>query len=65
MPSSLKKQKCKHCAKKVLICFTCSSCNHTFCIQHKMPEYHECVSNYQNKDLLIMEKIQPVKVDKI
>ncbi len=63
MPS--KKQKCFHCMKKELICFVCASCDHTFCMRHKMPEDHQCNANYQNKDSLQMEALQPIKVDKI
>ena len=61
----MKKQKCAHCAKKQLISFQCAHCDNTFCIMHKMPEYHECKSDFQNKDGLKMVVLAPIKVYKI
>ena len=61
----MKKQKCAHCAKKQLISFQCVHCEKAFCIMHKMPEFHDCKCNFQNKDGLKMEALAPVKVDKI
>lgn len=60
-----KKEKCHHCNKKQLFCFDCSHCNKSFCMIHRMPERHDCINNYRNKDCLFVEKITPNKVDKI
>ena len=60
-----KKQKCVYCKKKQLICFTCASCNQCYCMQHKMPELHECPCDFKNKDSLKIEPLIALKVDKI
>ena len=60
-----KKEKCAHCNKKQLICFECCHCAKSFCMIHRMPERHECVMDYTNKDSLFMEKITSNKVEKI
>ena len=60
-----KKEKCFHCNKKQLFCFECSHCNKQFCMIHRMPERHDCINDYTNKDSLFKEKITPCKVEKI
>ena len=62
----IQKKKCKHCAKKELFLFECSHCHKCFCMKHKMPEYHDCIVNFnEKKDNLCMEKLTPCKVAKI
>ena len=60
-----KKQKCGVCAKKHLISCHCSHCNGYFCMNHKMPELHECVHEFKKKDSFILEKCVPIKIQKI
>ena len=60
-----KKQRCNHCGKKELIIFNCSCCTKSFCIKHKMPEFHDCKSDYTNKENLRLDRLTTYKVDKI
>ena len=62
------KKKCFFCCKKQLIVLECSSCNHCFCMNHRMPEQHNCECDYHNKEQLKKDlgtKQIPIKVDKI
>jgi len=34
--------KCEHCGKEVLLPFECNYCGKKFCIEHRLPENHEC-----------------------
>jgi predicted nucleic acid binding AN1-type Zn finger protein len=65
MPS--KKLKCIICQKKHLITFQCHCCNEIFCINHRFPELHACQYDFNNKDNLKekLQKIEPIKIDKI
>ena len=60
-----KKQKCGFCAKKQLISFQCAHCHLHFCMNHKMPECHHCAEDYTKKSPACMEKLTPLKIDKI
>lgn len=39
-------QECLYCGKEKneLLMHTCSSCHGTYCINHRFPERHECIS---------------------
>ena len=69
-----KKPKKKRCAKKGchkklnLIPFICS-CKHSFCAEHRLPEFHECSVDYKkigreqirkNNPLVINSKINVI-----
>ena len=62
-----KKSKCIMCKKKHLIIFKCECCNKSFCMDHRLPELHECKANFNNKDDLKerLQKIETSKIDKI
>ena len=47
------------CKKKHLIVFKCDCCNMSFCMDHRLPELHECKANFNNKDDL-KEKLQKI-----
>ncbi|HDI31202.1 MAG TPA: hypothetical protein ENF80_00115 [Thermofilum sp.] len=34
--------KCEYCGKEVALPFRCKYCNGTFCVEHHLPEKHEC-----------------------
>jgi Zn-dependent protease len=36
------KMKCDKCAKETFLPFTCPYCKGSFCIEHRLPENHEC-----------------------
>jgi len=53
-------QKCEYCGKEVELPFECNFCGHYFCIEHKLPENHNCpdaplrtpLGSYQTKLML-------------
>jgi hypothetical protein len=34
--------KCEHCGKEVVLPYECSFCGHYFCVEHRLPENHNC-----------------------
>ena len=36
--------KCEYCGKEVLLPFKCPYCGKNFCVEHRLPEKHECSS---------------------
>uniref|UniRef100_A0AB39JBB2 AN1-type domain-containing protein n=1 Tax=Florenciella sp. virus SA2 TaxID=3240092 RepID=A0AB39JBB2_9VIRU len=57
-------KKCFVCKKKRQICFKCSHCHKICCINHKMPEQHECNHTYE-KLSIIHQKTETCKIIKI
>ncbi|MGB9672041.1 MAG: AN1-type zinc finger domain-containing protein [Candidatus Norongarragalinales archaeon] len=52
--------KCEQCGKEVDLPFQCNFCGHYFCIEHRIPESHNCpnqpartpIGSYQTKQML-------------
>ncbi|MCD6445211.1 hypothetical protein J7L49_00270 [Candidatus Bathyarchaeota archaeon] len=52
--------KCEYCGKEVDLPFKCPFCGHLFCIEHRLPEKHNCpdapprtpLGSYQTKLML-------------
>lgn len=43
------KKKCKCCNKKITTMnFKCIYCNDLYCVNHRLPEDHECIMDYKN-----------------
>jgi len=66
------KNKCQLCNKKTgLIFFKCKYCNKNYCCNHRIPEYHDCLSNYKiienhkNKEKLFLNQVKDLKCTKI
>lgn len=34
--------KCEHCGKEVILPYKCGFCGHYFCVEHRLPENHNC-----------------------
>tara|TARA_B100001093_G_C26166304_1_gene733755 strand:+ start:139 stop:366 length:228 start_codon:yes stop_codon:yes gene_type:complete len=59
--------RCEMCNKKLtLLSFTCK-CNKKFCLDHQLPELHQCLFNFKNlgKDQIKTSNpiIQPNKIE--
>ena len=46
------------CRKKTLIPYKCS-CEHTFCLTHRMPEDHACGFDFHKNGKDVLEKQNP------
>jgi hypothetical protein len=52
--------KCEQCQKEVELPFKCNFCGHYFCLEHRLPENHNCpnapprtpLGSYQTKQML-------------
>lgn len=56
MEKKIKKKKCFHCSKKLLmINFKCK-CGNLYCIAHQLPHSHNCTYNYKDKNKQILKK---------
>jgi len=52
--------KCERCQKEVELPFKCNFCGHYFCLEHRLPENHNCpnapprtpLGSYQTKQML-------------
>jgi predicted nucleic acid binding AN1-type Zn finger protein len=53
--------KCSHCKKKTAIILTCA-CGKETCIEHRMPEKHDCT---KKNELFKIEKLIKEKIIKI
>ena len=41
--------KCLFCGKEVYLPFKCPFCNESFCLDHRLPENHECKNLWKAK----------------
>lgn len=61
------------CCKKISIIGNCIYCEKDYCLEHRLPEMHNCVnmdklkedSKYLLKEKLIKEMITDVKINKV
>jgi len=57
---------CEHCGKEVELPFRCKFCGHYFCLEHRLPENHNCpnapprtpLGSYQTKLMLAASAIK-------
>ena len=49
----VKKHRCFHCNKKIAVAFrnTPCDCGNNYCVEHRLPESHQCIINHQQKHL--------------
>lgn len=55
--------KCEHCRKEVILPYECSFCGHYFCVEHRLPENHNC-PNLPPRTSLGSWKIEEIPVSK-
>jgi len=60
------KERCAICNKKInLLNFSCK-CNKKFCLNHQIPEKHNCIFDYKNMAKENLKKNNPIIIpDKI
>ena len=49
--------KCYYCGKEVAFPYRCKYCNHLFCVEHHLPEKHNCSGLKRNLKLNNIEEI--------
>ena len=56
----IKKIRCFICNKKLsLVDIPCSKCSYAFCIEHRLPESHNCNYNFKKEGRILLEKKNP------
>ncbi|MFX0103257.1 MAG: AN1-type zinc finger domain-containing protein, partial [Candidatus Hodarchaeota archaeon] len=42
------KKLCDHCGENSYMLFPCKNCNKSFCAVHRLPEKHDCISDFSS-----------------
>lgn len=50
MVLSMAGNRCDYCGKYEMLPFTCKYCGGTYCVNHRLPEYHQCPALHAMKD---------------
>ncbi|MEM3597207.1 MAG: AN1-type zinc finger domain-containing protein [Candidatus Bathyarchaeia archaeon] len=57
--------KCEHCGKEVILPYKCGFCGHYFCVEHRLPENHNCPDlsfRFQREEKVEEQKIEKERI---
>ena len=62
--------KCEHCGVEVMLPFTCAYCGKNYCVEHRLPESHQCSNTPKTPPpymapIVSEEKVPEVRTSKL
>ena len=57
---NLNTNKCYHCNKKLKTLFFTCKCKYTFCLNHQIPELHNCTFDFKKQFKEELKKNNPI-----